>query len=76
MLSLYRTPSSSIVQTRKLKTPNDIKVTSNDIKTISNDLETTSKKSVEYEKNKLKGGDPINNQNNGRDLTEQTFSFI
>ena len=75
MLSFYRTPSPSVVHTRKVKTSKDIKVTSNDLKMTSNILGTTSDKSVEYLKNKLKGGDPINNQKNGRDLIEQTFSF-
>ena len=46
-----------------------------DLKMISNDLKTTSNEPVKNKRNKLKGGDPNNdNTTQGRILIEQAFS--
>ena len=48
-------------------------MTSNDLKMISKDLRMNSNEPVKSIRSKL-GGDPSDNQNNGRVLLEQAFS--
>ena len=51
-------------------------MSSNDLKMTSNYLRETSNESVKYKKNKLKGGNPNDdNSLQGRNLIEQAFSF-
>ena len=78
MPSPYRILQSSNTNTRKEKTSihtgHDFKMNSNDLKMTPNDLKETLTESVEYnKKNKLKGGNPIDDATQGRDLSEQAF---
>ena len=79
ILPTYGKPSSSNTHTRKQKTLNhterDHKMTSSDLKMTSNDLTMTSNERVKNQRDKKKCGDPCDNQNDGRDLIEQAFSF-
>ena len=77
MLSPYKTPPSSNTHTRKQKFSNhtelDLKMTSKDIKMTSNDLKRTTNEPVKNKRNNIKGGDPSENQNDGRHLLEKAF---
>ena len=77
MLSPYRIPPTSNTLTGKQKTSNhtehDLKMTSIDQRMTSNDLKMTSGETVEYEKNKLRGGGPNNNPTQGVFLLNKFF---
>ena len=65
MHSPYRIIQSSKTHTRKQKVSNN----------TDHDLKMTWKEFVKYKKNKLKGGNPNDdNSSRGRDLIEQAFS--